>query len=1382
MDPETEHDASESTSESRSKPASRKYWRELIRKNLRMRHKEYIHNGRLDPHSMFTDRKELMRFYSDRLPHPHRLKDNELIAQGIIEEALREDVRENRFQTTGEIMQGKHVTVGVGKKAVPKAVIEAIRADGQKEVDAEDPNGPKDTDCEIVQEVGAVAEDIIAASPNSLGPPIEACARYLYMKKCGEYGRNKLTVWKSPLFPKMDGQNGRRGFLDNQLTAIVWIMSRFLGELPPLRLRDKSKWDPQTKQFIQPPDTEELKRNRERLRSPKYFGGILADSMGLGKTITTIACLDLLLGQGLNVKVEDGKPKYRPILILVPNATVATQWVDEIEQVGSRHSIKKILISGNGARRTREQDRVRILTCKEFVLNWPPSLDYIWDESNKDAARTVFVMSIDAWSRRTCHVRKMKNEHEEDKDEFESFSTFTEQGRKFSVVVVDEAYKVKHAATGYWKSVALLERQFTLLVTATPCMNMLSDLLGPARLLWQSPQKYLQNEQATTWGRIEDDFNGLADLEALDDMLPWDDFQLVAGRPSMLTKLIETGSFRSGNPTDIEQTRKYLKYFESLAILRRAPSSNLYYDWNKARSVCLEGLLPNVDNFTVNIQPNETVEKEYQDVHIDLLIDYMDAIKNWHRKANTKPVISTYRQFQMASASLDVFCLDRLFKLNGFGTSATHVRAMRGCHLNFRHLAPFLLEPGEAEPNLALDYVKLAVRKSPILRYILHYVKENILNRGENQKIKKLLITEASPMLAYYYELVLQFLLIHCRTLHAGLSQEERRDLIASFNNDSDHSCQVMIQMYTVGFAGTNLHKNCSQVLIASQAHSLPVQWQTVHRVIRVGQESDVKVVRLKVNNSFHSFRESRQVEKILPELGTRAQGSMNDILVQLLNLFQFEVDEAWESPEAKKLMLDRNMLLKPDEIPEDEPTGKRIKLDDGTFVETGTASQSSTQPADVSFMPQTTAKRRRDETNRRAVFDCARHFQDESKFLELKTRRGYYDEYKELPVHLKPSFSNAKNNLRRMLTYGGPERNQIKRVWTVEDLDNAAVLERAMELMLRVRLGSNTIEMLPYPQIDFSLASAEKRRKLEQFLGDTEIVDQDIDATQEEANKSKAKHRPEGHDLGGMTKYMSLTERDKVLGESIARGPTAAIKKLEREAKANKKRSSNSSTSELGGSEHSTRREDEEREEVEGDGADHDEEDSSDDNENMSVDAGLNDDAGSDDDASSGDDNEKFRKEKKEEEEEEELSHIDSGIANTALNDQNTDEKEAMSDHGDCHDEEDVKIISSRSIGGGNTELRDIKVKIEEMDAAMLHLNTTNATAEKHDRGLRIKRESSTERIGLASNNSAGIGTTHLPSDGNGGDLPVVRVKQESTERNIITAIHETIVIEDSD
>lgn len=700
----------------------------------------------------------------------------------------------------------------------------------------QDPTGPKDTGCEIVQEAGAVAEEFIAASPNCMGPPIQACAEYLHMEKCGKYGRNNLTVWKSPLFPRVDGQEGRKGFLDNQLTAIVWILSRFLGRLPQLRVKSQDTWNPKKQCYIHAEETPEEKANREKLRGPKYFGGILADSMGLGKTLTTIALLDLLSSQKLNVTVEDGKPKYYPMLILVPNATVATQWIDEIEQIGSHRGLKEIIVSGSGLEKTAYQERVRVLTSKEFN-NWPDSLKYVWDNNNRYAASVVVVMSIDTWSQRTCVEVKTEDEHDKEKSDTEWKSTFTEKGRKFSVVVVDEAYKVRHAATRLWKSVALLKRQFTLLVTATPCMNVLSDLLGLARILWQTPEKYLK-EQPDGWSKIET-FTRLEDLKILDTLPLWDDSQLVAGRPAVLTKLIQKTTWKGSRAISIEQTRKYLKYFEALAILRRAPSSTLYADWERTDPVSLEGLLPNVGNLTVDIQADDALQRLYQDIHIDIFTEYMETLKQCWSKKNmgnvvTRPITSLLRQFQIVAASVDIFRLEKLFALNGFGGTAPEVEKMRKSRISFMHIAPFLLEPNDPEPTVALDYVKLAVRKSPILRYILHHIKENTLNRNSKGKITKLLITEASPIIAYYYELVLQFLLIHCRTLHAGLSAEERRDLVANFNEDTDNSCHVLIQMYTVGFAGSNLHRNCSQVIVASQAHSLAVQWQAVHRVIRV--------------------------------------------------------------------------------------------------------------------------------------------------------------------------------------------------------------------------------------------------------------------------------------------------------------------------------------------------------------------------------------------------------------------------------------------------------------------------------------------------------------------------------------------------------------------
>ncbi|KAI1765160.1 SNF2 family N-terminal domain-containing protein [Hypoxylon sp. FL1150] len=1312
MDPKEEPaPTAENPTESKLETRPSKYWHNKIAKNLRAPQREHMCHGRLNPHSMYQNNEGLSstitRFYSDHFIHPERLIDSQIFTRWAIDEALKDYPVESTFEVTGEIMKGERLTVAVGKAPVPKEVVEAIQAEGLKEVDMEDPNR-KDTDCEIFQEIGKVAEEIIAASPNSLGPPVEACSSYLYMKKCGEYGRNKLTVWRSPLLPNLDGQDGRRGLLDNQLTGIVFIMSRFLGKLPRLTLRGKNQWDPLKKRYIQPPESQRQKSHREKLRGPQYFGCVLADSMGLGKTITTIACIDIMIGQALNVAREEGKPKYRPILILVPTSTVASQWVDEIEQVGSRHSIKKIIISGNGARKKIDQDRTRILTCKEFVENWPDALQYVWDENNKEAARTVFVISLDTWSRRTCRAKNIKQEDGADADEYETFSTFTEAGRKFSIVVVDEAYKVKHANTGNWKSVALLERQFTLLVTATPCMNTLSDLIGPARLLWTSPQEYLK-KKAETWNKIEKEFLGLEDLERLDREKPWDDLQLIGGWPSMLTKLIQTGAHKASSKTDIEGTRKYLKYFERLAILRRAPSSSIYWDWERKKTVPLDGLLPNVDNFTVNIQSDHALEKAYQNVHMGLLIEYMDAVQNFWKNSDTTPIMVTYRRFQLASASLDVYRLDKLFSLNGFGAKVQDVAVMRKSTINFMHLASFLLKPGDPKPKVALDYVKLGLRESPVLRYIIHHIRQNNLDNGPTRKIQKLLITEASPMLAYYYELFLQFLLIHCKTLHSGLSHDERRELIASFNDDSDHSCQILIQMYTVGFAGSNLHKNCSQVLVASQAHSLPVQWQTVHRVIRVGQEADVKVFRVKVNNSFHSFRESRQIEKILPELGTRAQGSINNVLVQLLNLFQYEVNEAWKSPEGRRLVRSRNMMLDPYEAPEAGPAEKRIKLEDGSSAEAGPADQDAAEPAKVSFMSKTGTKRTIDGSNESAASDCADYFPDLEEFLALKTRSAYYEEYKRYPEPLKTSFSNAKNNLRRLLSYGGPFNNKFPKVWKVQDLDDPAVLERAMELMLRVRLGSKAVEMLPYPLIDFSLVDPEKKERLERLLGGVDITDQDIETVREEGSKPK--------------------DIDEHYDNTTKGGITHAIKRLEREAKDAKAISKFMS-------EVTTRSEEEDLEEVEGADIEHEDDDSDDgdgveDDDDTGLDYGYSD---PDDDQQDG----------------EESQNIGFGASEASNQKTDTKEQEATVDHNGNYDDndDDIIITSSRSTGRASAKSKGVVIKTEETDDVIFHgVNTTNTVDENLDHKPEVKSESPSGNIISSTNHVAGARS--IASDG---------------------------------
>jgi len=638
------------------------------------------------------------------------------------------------------------------------------------------------------------------------------------MTRCGQYGRDQRSVWKSPLLPTLDNQDGRRGLLDHQVTGIVWLLSRLFGDLPTLKYIDPDTG--QIRRNVENPFDEE---NRQRLKGPQYFGGILADSMGLGKTLITVALMSLLVGQGLNiVQAEDGSRKHRPILLVVPNATVASQWIQEIEQVIPGSIIPQIVVSAPGLEALPRRDRVWYLNRNGFS-KWPYALRYMWYEKQPRASKVVLITTMECWALRTCK-------------QFNGWgSCFTHAGRAFSLVVVDEAYKVKNSSTLNWRSIHYLERQFTLLLTATPCMNSLTDLFGLGRLLWTTPMRHLQREPQK-WEYIEDTFSKLEDLDLLDEYAASHEYQLVAGHTSLLAKLLCKN--RDGKGHDINFTRQYLRHFEKLAMLRRSPSSRIYTDWDETNSVSLDGLYPNVENYTVEISAGEAYDEKYQKVHIDLLIDYLQAVKEWvgeiDDKEGRRHWLQIQRLFQIATSSLDVYHINDILVDNDYSTKSDDIAKMRANGVNFLRLSQFLISSKEAKPATHIGFLKLATRNSPILRYVLHYIAENILTREQNGPIKKLLIIEQVPAIAFYYEVVLRFLGFECCCMHAQLTTEERQGLVDSFNSSANDSCQFLIQPYTVGFVGTNLHKSCSRVLVTSYSYSLPMQWQAIHRVIRV--------------------------------------------------------------------------------------------------------------------------------------------------------------------------------------------------------------------------------------------------------------------------------------------------------------------------------------------------------------------------------------------------------------------------------------------------------------------------------------------------------------------------------------------------------------------
>lgn len=144
-------------------------------------------------------------------------------------------------------------------------------------------------------------------------------------------------------------------------------------------------------------------------------------------------------------------------------------------------------------------------------------------------------------------------------------------------------------------------------------------------------------------------------------------------------------------------------------------------------------------------------------------------------------------------------------------------------------------KPGDPPTNTHLEKLKFLVWGSPKLRNVLVEIKKTILDPEgtNNPRPRKLLGICDIPLPAWFYELVLRFLGIDARVVHAGLNAEERQQLMNRFNKAQD-SLAFLIIMYNVSGQGLNLDGACCKVLVLEVAINAALEIQGWGRVLRV--------------------------------------------------------------------------------------------------------------------------------------------------------------------------------------------------------------------------------------------------------------------------------------------------------------------------------------------------------------------------------------------------------------------------------------------------------------------------------------------------------------------------------------------------------------------
>ncbi|KAH0537331.1 hypothetical protein FGG08_005847 [Glutinoglossum americanum] len=581
-------------------------------------------------------------------------------------------------------------------------------------------------------------------------------------------------------------------------------------------------------------------------------GGVLADAVGLGKTIVVLSLIQFKLNLRRTAgTLRERVARYGPAkatMIVVP-PTLISQWIDAIRE----HLPEFTLCLYYGSLVDNSQDE------KKVIING--FLHKSWFSEDDDIAKCIILTTYKTIARRhgpkVLSAARTSNANIHDVAEMENIKvqwTVPDPNwtRDLSGCIgdlyLDEGHSIKGGeATSSFIALKWLNAGTTTVVTATPIINDVSDFEGILGIL---QRKDLWTDDHLGRLGVDATFNPFTDVPN-----PAHESKWLRCTPQAFRKFV--------SPRDIDVVTKgsRLLLAMEMCVLKRGYGSHIPFG-PKGKKIG-DSVKP-MQVRTIELQYRKDELEKYRPLHnfaIDNLAKTVDGpdgrkivvfdMVHWRALKH----YSTWLGFEYLLG----YHIDKLQKLRQDSNFGLRELADLICENN-----PSVEGPGES----LIDLLQWFANGSPKLRWLCWVLAELTVKRRE-----KMIIWVQFPWQQELLYLFIKEFNIDVRQYHSGLNSRERRNLVKDFH-EKQYRVMVLIGSYSVNSYGLNLHGHCRNVLIFEPAASGPVEFQAIGRVFRVGQEQIVRVIRLYLQHSWNEWEEGNGLVKEL--LSLMAELNMN--------------------------------------------------------------------------------------------------------------------------------------------------------------------------------------------------------------------------------------------------------------------------------------------------------------------------------------------------------------------------------------------------------------------------------------------------------------------------------------------------------------------------